>query len=218
LSSAGGAPKTLLVTSSQPGEGKTTTVVNTAMILAQTGAKVIVIDADMRRPRLHSIFNIDNASGLSGLLASKMSDKEMLEAVQFHEESGLYVLPSGRIPPNPAELLGSDQIRSLMKVLANNFTHIVIDSPPVASFTDGVLLSAVADGVLLVVHGGTASRHIVRRSKQLLADVGAKIFGVVLNNVAVSRHDYYYNRSYEKYYYSSAETESEELSSRTIAS
>jgi capsular exopolysaccharide synthesis family protein len=218
LSSAGGAPKTLLVTSSQPGEGKTTTVVNTAMILAQTGAKVIVIDGDMRRPRLHSIFGLDNTAGLSGLLASKMSDKEMLDSVQFHEQSGLYVLPSGRIPPNPAELLGSDQIRSLMKVLASNFTHIVIDSPPVASFTDGVLLSSVADGVLLVVHGGNASRHIVRRSKQLLADVGAKIFGVVLNNVAVSRHDYYYNRSYERYYYSKAEAESEELSSRTIAS
>jgi polysaccharide biosynthesis transport protein len=218
LSSAGGAPRTLLVTSSQPGEGKTTTVVNTAMILAQTGAKVVVIDADMRRPRLHSIFNIDNTTGLSGLLASRMSEAEMLNSVQFHEPSGLYVLPSGRIPPNPAELLGSDQIRSLMKVLANNFTHIVIDSPPVASFTDGVLLSSVADGVLLVVHGGNASRHIVRRSKQLLSDVGAKIFGVVLNNVTVSRHDYYYNRSYEKYYYAGADVETDEISSRTIAS
>jgi succinoglycan biosynthesis transport protein ExoP len=215
LSSAGGAPKTLLVTSSQPGEGKTTTVVNTAMILAQTGAKVVVIDADMRRPRLHSIFGLDNSTGLSGLLASRMSDAEMLDTVQFHEQSGLYVLTSGRIPPNPAELLGSDQIRGLMKVLAGNFNHIVIDSPPVASFTDGVLLSSVADGVLLVVHGGTASRHIVRRSKQLLADVGAKIFGVVLNNVTVSRQDYYYNRTYERYYYSSAEENDEP---RTLAS
>jgi capsular exopolysaccharide synthesis family protein len=215
LSSAGGAPKTLLVTSSQPGEGKTTTVVNTAMILAQTGAKVVVIDADMRRPRLHSIFGLDNATGLSGLLASQMSEAEMLETVQFHEQSGLHVLTSGRIPPNPAELLGSDQIRSLMAVLAGNFTHIVIDSPPVASFTDGVLLSSVADGVLLVVHGGTASRHIVRRSKQLLADVGAKIFGVVLNNVTVSRQDYYYNRTYERYYYASAEENDEP---RTLAS
>jgi capsular exopolysaccharide synthesis family protein len=212
LSSAGGAPRILLVTSSQPGEGKTTTVVNTAMIFAQTGAKVIVIDADMRRPRLHSIFNMDNKTGLSGLLASEMSEAEMLALVQHHEESGLYVLPSGRIPPNPAELLGSDQIRRLMTVLEGNFKHIVIDSPPVASFTDGVLLSAVADGVLLVVHGGTASRHIVRRSKQLLADVGAKIFGVVLNNVTVSRHDYYYNRSYEKYYYSKAEVETDQRS------
>ena len=218
LSSAGGAPRILLVTSSQPGEGKTTTVVNTAMILAQTGAKVVVIDADMRRPRLHTIFDMDNKNGLSGLLASQMSEAEMLSLVQHHKDSGLYVLPSGRIPPNPAELLGSDQIRRLMSVLGGNFKHIVIDSPPVASFTDGVLLSSVADGVLLVVHGGNASRHIVRRSKQLLADVGAKIFGVVLNNVTVSRQDYYYNRSYEKYYYSSADVEDEEVPSRQIAS
>jgi capsular exopolysaccharide synthesis family protein len=207
LSSPGGAPRTLLVTSSQPGEGKTTTVVNTAMILAQTGAKVCVIDADMRRPRLHSIFDIDNSDGLSGLLASKVSEAEMLNLVHHHEPSDLYVLPSGRIPPNPAELLASDQIRALIKTLENTFDHIVIDSPPVASFTDGVLLSSVADGVLLVVHGGTASRHIVRRSKQLLADVGARIFGVVLNNVTVSRQDYYYNRSYEQYYYAAEEAE-----------
>ena len=218
LSSAGGAPKTLLVTSSQPGEGKTTTVVNTAMILAQTGAKVVIIDADMRRPRLHSIFNLENSTGLSGLLASKMSEDEMLGMIRHHEQSGLYVLTSGRIPPNPAELLASGEIRSLMAVLENAFTHIVIDSPPVASFTDGVLLSAVADGVLLVVHGGAASRHIVRRSKQLLSDVGAKIFGVVLNNVTVSRHDYYYNRYYDRYYYSSADAETEELPPSPVGS
>ena len=205
LSSAGGAPQTLLVTSSQPGEGKTTTVVNTAMILAQTGAKVVIVDADMRRPRLHSIFGLENADGLSSILASKMNEAEILNLVQLHEESGLYVLPSGRIPPNPAELLGSDQIRGLMKVLESTFTHVVIDSPPIASFTDGVLLSSQVDGVLLVVHGGAASRHIVRRARQLLTDVGAKIFGVVLNNVAVSRHDYYYNRKYERYYYPSAD-------------
>src|SRR5689334_1714017 len=117
LSSAGGAPQTLLVTSSQPGEGKTTTVVNTAMILAQTGAKVVMVDGDMRRPRLHSIFDLDNTHGLSGILASKLDEKEMLEFVQHHPDSGLHILPSGRIPPNPAELLGSTQIRSLMAVL-----------------------------------------------------------------------------------------------------
>ena len=208
LSSAGGAPKTLLVTSSQPGEGKTTTVVNTGMILAQTGAKVVLIDADMRRPRLHSIFGLKNTEGLSGILANKMTEAEMLDLVQHHEESGLYVLPSGRIPPNPAELLGSDQIRALMGVMESSFTHVVIDSPPVASFTDGVLLSSLADGVLLVVHGGTASRHAVRRARQLLTDVGAKIFGVVLNNVSVTRHDYYYYRKYQRYYYSDSEDES----------
>jgi capsular exopolysaccharide synthesis family protein len=170
------------------------------MILAQTGAKVVMVDGDMRRPRLHSIFELQNAKGLSGILSSKMTESEMLDCVQHHEQSGLYILTSGRIPPNPAELLGSDQIRSLMAVLETSFTHVVIDSPPVASFTDGVLLSSIADGVLLVVHGGAASRHIVRRAKQLLTDVGAKVFGVVLNNVTVSRHDYYYNR-YHDYYY-----------------
>jgi capsular exopolysaccharide synthesis family protein len=200
LSSAGGAPRTLLVTSSQPGEGKTTTVVNTGMILAQTGAKVILVDADMRRPRLHSIFGIDNRNGLSTILANKKTEAEMLMMVQEHKKSGLHVLPSGRIPPNPAELLGSDQIRALMAVLENTYTHVVIDSPPVATFTDGVLLSSLADGVLLVVHGGTASRHAIRRARQLLTDVGAKIFGVVLNNVTVSRPDYYYYRNYQHSY------------------
>lgn len=218
LSSPGGAPKTLLVTSSQPNEGKTTTVVNTAMILAKTGAKVVIVDGDMRRPRLHTIFNLDNDKGLSGILASNMTEAEMLSCVKQYEDSSLFILPSGRIPPNPAELLGSDQIRVLMSVLGKSFTHIVIDSPPVASFTDGVLLSSVADGVLLVVHGGAASRHIVRRVKLMLSDVGAKIFGVVLNNVQVARHDYYYNRSYERYYYARTEVESDELSSTTIGS
>jgi polysaccharide biosynthesis transport protein len=201
LSAAGGAPRTLLITSSQPGEGKTTTVVNTAMILAQTGARVLMVDGDMRRPRLHSIFGLDNTRGLSGILASKMSEAEMLEAIQHHEQTGLDILTSGRIPPNPAELLGSTQIRALMAVLEDKYTHVVIDSPPIASFTDGVLLSSMADGVLLVVHGGAASRHIVRRAKQLLSDVGAKVFGVVLNNVAVSRHDYYYYNYYNRRYY-----------------
>lgn len=215
LSSAGGAPKTLLVTSSQPGEGKTTTVVNTAMVLAQTGAKVVIVDGDMRRPRLHSIFNVDNDKGLSSILSSKMTEAEMLCHVRQHEESSLYLLPSGRLPPNPAELLGSAQLRALMSVLENTFTHVVIDSPPVASFTDGVLLSSVADGVLLVVHGGAASRHIVRRAKQLLSDVGAKVFGVVLNNVTVSKHDYYYYNQYHTYYHSGAETQTPEIPAST---
>jgi succinoglycan biosynthesis transport protein ExoP len=218
LSAAGGAPQTLLVTSSQPGEGKTTTVVNTAMILAQTGAKVVIVDADMRRPRIHTIFGLENVIGLSSILASKMGEEDILCIVQQHEESGLYVLPSGRIPPNPAELLGSDQIRGLMRVLENTFTHVVIDSPPIASFTDGVLLSSLADGVLLVVHGGAASRHIVRRARQLLADVGAKIFGVVLNNVTASHHDYYYNRKYERYYYGERDTETEREPKASIGS
>src|SRR5215218_8202109 len=202
LSTAGRAPKSLLVTSSLPGEGKTTTAVNTAFSLAQTGASVVIIDADMRRPRLQSIFDMRGQEGLSSILSSEVSEAGMLSMVKADEESGLSVLTSGPIPPNPAELLGSDQMRRLIAILQAHYTHVVVDSPPVSSFTDGVLISAMVDGVLLVVHGGRSSRHIVRRSKQLLNDVGAKIFGVVLNNVNIQSHDYYYYQSYygQKYY------------------
>jgi len=202
LSTAGRTPKSLLVTSSLPGEGKTTTAVNTAISLAQTGASVVIIDADMRRPRLQSIFDMQGQQGLSSILSSDASEDEMLSLVRSDEESGLSVLTSGPIPPNPAELLGSDQMHRLLAVLQAKYTHVVIDSPPVSSFTDGVLISTMVDGVLLVVHGGKSSRHIVRRSKQLLNDVGAKIFGVVLNNINLQSHDYYYYQTYygQKYY------------------
>jgi capsular exopolysaccharide synthesis family protein len=196
LSTAGRAPKSLLVTSSLPGEGKTTTAVNTAISLAQTGASVVIIDADMRRPRLQSIFGMHGQLGLSSILSSDVSEADMLAMVSNDEASGLSVLASGPIPPNPAELLGSDQMRRLLAALQASYTHVVIDSPPVSSFTDGVLISTMVDGVLLVVHGGRSSRHIVRRSKQLLNDVGAKIFGVVLNNVNLQSHDYYYYQNY----------------------
>ncbi len=202
LSTAGRAPKSLLVTSSLPGEGKTTTAVNTAISLAQTGASVVIIDADMRRPRLQNIFDMCEQPGLSSILSSDVSEADMLAMIRNDEASGLSVLTSGPIPPNPAELLGSDQMRRLLAALQANYTHVVVDSPPVSSFTDGVLISSMVDGVLLVVHGGKSSRHIVRRSKQLLHDVGAKIFGVVLNNVNLQSHDYYYYQSYygKKYY------------------
>jgi polysaccharide biosynthesis transport protein len=202
LSSAGRAPKSLLVTSSLPGEGKTTTAVNTASSLAQTGATVVIIDADMRRPRLRSIFGIEEQLGLSSILSSSVSESEILGMVARDETTGLGILTSGPIPPNPAELIGSDQMRELLSVLQRHFDHVVIDSPPVSSFTDGVLISTMVDGVLLVVHGGKSSRHIVRRSKQLLQEVGAKIFGVVLNNIEIQSHDYYYYQRYysDKYY------------------
>ncbi len=215
LSTAGRAPKSLLVTSSLPGEGKTTTAVNTAIILAQTGASVVIVDADMRRPRLRSIFNLPDRAGLSSILSSDVSDAEMLGMVTREESTGLSVLTSGPIPPNPAELLGSDQMRRLIVNLQSQFAHVVIDSPPVSSFTDGVLISSLVDGVLLVVHGGKSSRHVVRRSRQLLQDVGAKVFGVVLNNVSAHSHDYYYYQRYygQKYYQTDAEADTERAAS-----
>lgn len=214
LSTAGRAPRSLLITSSLPGEGKTTTAVNTAVSLAQTGASVVIIDADMRRPRLRSIFGMSDRAGLSSILSTDMSETDMLALVSKDEVSGLFVLTSGPIPPNPAELLGSDQMRRLMATLQAEYTHVVVDSPPVTSFTDGVLIASIVDGVLLVVHGGKSSRHVVKRARQLLHDVGAKIFGVVLNNVNLQSHDYYYYQRYygSQYYKSDVEDETERAS------
>jgi len=204
LSTAGHAPKSLLVTSSLPSEGKTTTATNTAISLAQTGAKVLLIDADMRRPRLHSLFNVGNGEGLSTLLSSEMSEKDILAVIKQEPGTKLNLLTSGPIPPNPAELIGSEQMADLLKVLSNQFTHVVVDSPPIASFTDGVLIASMVDGVILVVHAGKSSRQVIRRAKQLLGDVGAKIFGVVLNNVNLRSQDNYYY--YQSYYHNSSYT------------
>src|SRR5947208_12777602 len=200
LSSAGQAPKTILVTSSQPSEGKTTTAINTAFMLAQTGAQVLIIDCDLRRPRLHTHFNLSNARGLTNCLSGELDDLESL--IQTYEKQpNLKLLPSGPIPPNPAELLGSDEMRQLLTTLSQKFTHIIVDSPPAISFTDASILSTFVDGVILVVHGGRSSRAVVRRAKQQLLDVGAHIFGVVLNNVKMESHDSYY-AGYAGYYQS----------------
>ena len=211
LSTAGHAPKSLLITSSLPAEGKTTTAINTAISLAQTGANVLVIDADMRRPRLHSVFNKSNAEGLSTILSSELETDEILEIIQKDDESKLFLLPSGPVPPNPAELIGSEQMRNLIVKLEENFTHVVIDSPPIASFTDGVLIASLVDGVILVVHSGKSSRQVVHRSRQILQDIGSKIFGVVLNNVNLRSQDnsYYYQSYYHRDSYTYDEDDTE---------
>lgn len=199
LSTAGHAPKSLLITSSLPSEGKTTTATNTAISLAQTGAKVLIIDADMRRPRLHSVFNVGNGEGLSTILSSELNDADILKVVKTDESTKLNLLTAGPIPPNPAELIGSEQMANLLRTLQKHFTHVVVDSPPITSFTDGVLIASMVDGVILVVHSGRSSRQVVRRAKMLLQEVGAKIFGVVLNNVNLRSQDNYYY--YQTYYH-----------------
>ncbi len=199
LSTAGHPPKSLLITSSLPSEGKTTTATNTAISLAQTGAKVLIVDADMRRPRLHSLFNIPNSEGLSTLLSSELTDADIARVVKTDDGTQLHLLTSGPIPPNPAELIGSDQMANLLKKLQNHYNHVVIDSPPITSFTDGVLIASMVDGVILVVHAGKSSRQVVKRARQLLQDVGAKILGVVLNNVNLRSQDNYHY--YQTYYH-----------------
>jgi capsular exopolysaccharide synthesis family protein len=204
LSTAGQAPKTILVTSSQPSEGKTTTAVNTAVMLAQTGAEVLIMDCDLRRPRLHSHFAMTNSHGLTNCLSGEADIDSLLQT--YEKLPNLKVLTSGPVPPNPAELLGSDEMRKVLAALSERFAHIIVDSPPAISFTDAAILSTLVDGVILVVHGGHSSRAVVRRAKQQLMDVGAHIFGVVLNKVKIEAEDYYYGY-YSKYYYGDGDAE-----------
>lgn len=199
LSSAGNPPKTILVTSSQPGEGKTTTAINTAISLANLGVSVLLIDADLRRPAIHRQFKLAQPRGLATYLSSNV----MLDAVVYSVPiPNLTLLPCGPIPPNPAELIASERMRELIRTASQHYDHILIDSPPLMNVTDPAILSTLVDGVILVVQAGRSTRDIVRRAKQDLRTVGAKIFGVVLNNVDLKRegyYDYYYYRYHSNY-------------------
>jgi capsular exopolysaccharide synthesis family protein len=209
LSTAGRAPKILLVASSEPNEGKTTIATNVALSLAQTGAEVLIIDADLRRPRLHSIFELKNHRGLTTILSGEVAKAEVFSMIEQYQSGKVHILPAGPVPPNPAELLGSDQMRQLIGILAANFNFVIIDSPPVAAFTDSVLISSMVDGVLLVIHGGKSSREMARHSHKMLLDVGARILGVVLNNVNLRSYDYHYQQSYyqQTYYNTSPDSD-----------
>ncbi|MFS8085343.1 MAG: CpsD/CapB family tyrosine-protein kinase, partial [Acidobacteriota bacterium] len=140
-----------------------------------------------------------NARGLTNCLSGESNDLDSLIQT-YDKQPNLKLLPSGPIPPNPAELLGSEEMRRMLQTLSEKFTHIIVDSPPAISFTDASILSTFVDGVILVVHGGRSSRAVVRRAKQQLLDVGAHLFGVVLNNVKIESHDYYYAGYYSGYY------------------
>jgi polysaccharide biosynthesis transport protein len=200
LSSAGKPPKSIMVTSSQPGEGKTTTAVNTAISLAQLGASVLLIDADLRRPAVHKTFKLPYTRGLSSYLSGSTSQIEDL--IIKLAIPNLSVLTSGPIPPNPAELVGSERMKDMLDYLCTRYDHIVVDSPPLISVTDPVILSTIVDGSILVVQSGRSTRDLVRRARQELNSVGAKVFGVVLNNVDVKREgydEYYFHRYYSSY-------------------
>ena len=201
LSAAGSPPKIVLVTSAQPGEGKSTTVVNTAISLAQLGSSVLIIDCDLRRPSTHKILGINPAEGLSSYLTRNIGIDRLIHKLQI---PNLSLLPCGPIPPNPAELISSARMRDLLKEMAACYDHILIDSPPMMNVTDPVILSRMVDGVILVVHGGKSPRTTVQRARQELQGVGAKIYGVVLNNIDLRREGYdsyyyHYNRYYGGY-------------------
>lgn len=198
LSSADEPPKTMLVTSAHPGEGKSTTAINTAISLAQLGASVLLIDCDLRKPTAHKIFGLSNTLGVSTYLSSKA---DLTSLVQKTDVPNLWLLPSGAIPPNPAELVSSLKMRKMLQALAGIYDHIIVDSPPTMHVTDPVILSTMVDGTIIVVHGGKSTRDSVKRVRTEIANVGSRIFGVVLNNVDIRKdgYDYYYYRYYSEY-------------------
>lgn len=179
--------RTILVTSAVPGEGKTSTATNLAVVLAQLGNDVLLVDADLREPRVHEIFNLSNRIGIVNALARKVDfDKVYIPTHVPH----LFVTPSGTIPPNPAELLASDRMREMLAAVRQRFEYVVIDSPPALPVTDSSILGSIADGVLLCAGAGSLLREDARACRDRLLMAGGRLLGVVLNRFRLSRARY----------------------------
>ncbi|NQT70323.1 MAG: polysaccharide biosynthesis tyrosine autokinase, partial [Desulfobacteraceae bacterium] len=208
FSSAEFEPQVIMVTSSGPQEGKTITSSNLAITMAQSGNKVVLLDCDMRRPRVNKLFGISRNRGMTNLLVEKTD----LKLTVFNTSiPNLHVIPSGPIPPNPSEILGSKRMEELIEVLRKNFTRIIIDTPPITAVTDAALLGKLSDGVVLVVRANRTVRDMAKTGLEQLTAVGAKLLGVVLNGVSMGRGSYYY---YQYYYYYGDEGYQEKKSSR----
>ncbi|AOY75598.1 CpsD/CapB family tyrosine-protein kinase [Clostridium formicaceticum] len=200
--------KVLMVTSSGPGEGKTTTTANLAVTMAQLGAKVLVMDADLRKPAVHKAFQLSNSEGVTNILVKDLNYKEFLLKT---EVEGLEVLPSGAIPPNPSELLASQKMKNFIHSLREDYDYILIDTPPAAIVTDAALLSTAVDGVILVCAAGEVAIQGAQRAKELLDNVNANIIGVVLNKIPIGKKGSSY---YSYYYYSSYYGEEEPVKNK----
>lgn len=185
---------TILITSSGPAEGKSTTSSNLALTLAETGSKVLLIDCDLRKPSIHKKFNISNNRGLSNLLIGQY---KFADVAQKYSDN-LCILTSGTIPPNPSEMLSSKKMKLFLEEAKAKFNYIILDTPPVIAVTDAQILSTMADGVLLVIASGQAEIAAAQKSKELLERVNANILGVVLNKAEVHKNK---NYGYYHYYY-----------------
>jgi capsular exopolysaccharide synthesis family protein len=204
LSKTGRSAKILMVTSALPQEGKTTTSVNLAIVLAQQGARVLLIEADMRRAGISKILQLNSNIGLSTILGEKILRDPEEAILQVADVPNLRVLPAGPVALHPSEMLSSPRMRDLLSSLEPEFDHIIIDTPPVLSVTDASLLSALADSTLLVIRAGVTSRAALRRTYDMLSHVDARIMGVILNAANFTEPDlYYYGSRYGNYYHDS---------------
>lgn len=185
--------KILQITSSIQGEGKSTVTANYAVTVAQSGKKVLLIDCDLRRPQVHKLFNISNKTGLSNVL---VGDATTESNIQETKVKNLFILTSGPIPPNPSEMLDSKRMKELMKSVVDYFDMVILDSPPVLPVTDGLILSKIAHGTLLVVSLGTTQKDALKKTVEALENIDANIIGTVVNK-ASTRSRYYAQYEYE---------------------
>ena len=216
LSSAGHPPVTILLTSATPSEGKTTVSTNLACVLAQRDVRVLLIDADLRRPTVHHRFGLNGRIGLTTVLTGAATLEEAIQKVP--DVPNLDILSSGPVPPFPTEMLGSETMNDLLAQLKHSYTHIVIDSPPLLSVTDGVVLARESDAVVLIVRHGKSSKHVVRRARDLLLRAGAPLTGIALNAVDNTSPEYYGYYGYNTYASQGVDTQSWTPKSRSSES
>jgi capsular exopolysaccharide synthesis family protein len=197
FSSADEGLRSLVITSAGPGEGKSLVASNLAVALAQAGQRVLLIDADMRRPRVHEIFGGDQEPGLSNVLSGNAKTSE---AIRKGKTAGLWLMPAGHIPPNPAELLGSRRYSDFIASLSAHFDWVLLDTPPVMVVADSSIVANQSSGVVFVVRADHTSRHAVRAAVEQLEAANAHLVGSVLNSVDLVKNPYYYSAYYRKEY------------------
>jgi capsular exopolysaccharide synthesis family protein len=198
FSSAPDTPgRVILVSSANPAEGKTTTLANLAVALAQNGAKVLAVDADLRRPTLYQHFGVTKIPGLTDLIVGKSAASQAIHSTKVE---GLQLLPCGYLTPNPAELLGSPMMKQIIDALRAHYEWVLIDAPPLLAMADAPVLCPLVDGVVLVIAAESASKPAVMRAVDQVQSVGGKIVGLVLNKVNLERNSYYYSQYYGEYY------------------
>lgn len=194
---AGKELKTILITSPTPNEGKSTTIANLGVVIAQAQKKVVVVDCDFRNPTQHKIFGVSN-NGMSNCIAMGLYLDDVLVETSVQ---GLWVIPAGPVAPNPSELLGSDRMSELLKELCEQFDYVLIDTPPIMPVTDAAVMASKVDGVIMLIESGLVAPSIAKDAKTRLEQAGAHILGAVLNKVDVNHGHYGYGKGGYGYYY-----------------
>jgi polysaccharide biosynthesis transport protein len=213
LSRAGAQPRITLISSAIPNEGKTTVSVNTAVVLAHAGGRVLLIDADLRMPRCHKVLRMANLRGLTEVLTGQAAPEESIRPTSV---DNLFFMTSGQTPPNPSELLSSPQMKQMLKDVAQDFDHVILDSPPALPVSDPVILSTLVDGVVLVAAGSRTPKQQVKAALARLRHAHAKIFGIVLNKIKLQKLDYFF--PYYKYgYYGPSSADEVETQSEAVS-